>query len=170
MPQSPVTFNKRTNEMSTLFDDPSGGAMEPMVVTRGEVDDTEEEGISGPDASSRGASTAFHSCTRPHLSCNFGRFEQALGEILGVYYRRIGCLAKAGGWAMSIFQGGIGAGSRVSRSLGNRVGGTYQLGQTVLDSIDLGELAVEHNLVISIDKGNPCAGRGLGGFDTKECV
>jgi len=61
VPQSPVTFNKLTDEMSTLFNDPSGGAMEPMVVTRGEVDDTEEEGISGPDASSRGTSTAFRS-------------------------------------------------------------------------------------------------------------
>ena len=41
-----------TNEMSTLLNNPSGGTMEPMVVTRGEVDDTEEKGISGSDATS----------------------------------------------------------------------------------------------------------------------
>jgi len=71
---------------------------------------------------------------------------------------------------MSVLRGGVGAGSCVSRSLGNRVGRTYQLGQTVLDAIDLSELAVEHNLVVNIDEGDPCAGRGLGGLDAKERV
>ena len=101
-PHCPAMSNRRTNKMSTLFDDPSGGTMEPMIVTRGKVDNTEEKGISGFDTSSRGTSPTFHSCTRPHLSRNFGGFEQALGEILGVYYRRIGCLAKAEGRAVSI--------------------------------------------------------------------
>jgi hypothetical protein len=44
------------------------------------------------------------------------------------------------------------------------------LGQTVLDSIDLSELAVEYDLVIGIDEGNPCAGSGLGSLDTKERI
>jgi len=157
--------NRRTNEMSALFDDPSGGTMEPVIVTRGEIDNTEEKGISGSDASSRGTSSTFHNCTRPHLSCDFSGFEQALGEILGVYYRRIGCLAKAMGRAVSILRSVVGTGS-----LRNRVGGTYQLRQTVLDSVNISELAVEHNLMVSIGEGNPCAGRGSGGLDTEEGI
>ena len=70
---------------------------------------------------------------------------------------------------MSVLQSGIGTGGCVSRSSG-RVGGTNQLGQTVLDSIDLSELAVEYDLVINIGEGNPCAGRGRGGLNTKERV
>ena len=50
------------------------------------------------------------------------------------------------------------------------VGGTNQLGQTVLDSIDLSELAVEYDLVINIGEGDPCAGRGCWGLDTKERI
>jgi hypothetical protein len=61
--------------MSTLFDDPSGGTVEPMVVTRGEVDDAEEKSISGLDISSRGTSPTFDRCTRPHLSRDFDGFE-----------------------------------------------------------------------------------------------
>lgn len=75
MCQSPVIFNKRTDEMSTLFDNPSGGTVEPMVVTRGEVDDTEEKGVSGSNVSSRGTSTTVHCCTCPHLSRDFDGFE-----------------------------------------------------------------------------------------------
>lgn len=93
--RSPVTFNERTNEMSTLFNDPSGGTMESMVITRSEIDDAEVKGISGLDVSSRGASPAFHGHARPHLGSNFGGFKQLLGEILGAEYRRVGCLAKA---------------------------------------------------------------------------
>lgn len=55
-------------------------------------------------------------------------------------------------------------------SVRNRVGGTYQLRQTVLDSVDISELAVEHNLMVNIGEGNPCAGRGRGGLDTEEGV
>lgn len=69
-----------------------------------------------------------------------------------------------------VFRSGIGTGGRVSGSSRTRVGGTNQLGQTILNSIDLGELAVKHDLVISIGEGDPCAGRGLGGLDTKEGV
>jgi hypothetical protein len=156
--------------MSTLFDDPSGGTMEPVIVTRGEVDNTEEKGVSGFDASSRGASSTFHSGTGPHLSRDFGGFEQALSEILGVCYGCVGCLAKAEGRTVSILRSVVGTGSRVSGSLRNRVGGTYQLRQAVLDSVDISELAVEHNLMISIGEGNPCAGRGPGGLDTEEGV
>ena len=68
-------FNKRTNEMSTLFNDPSGGTVEPMVVTRCEIDDAEEKGISRPDAGSRGTSSTFDRCTCPHLSRDLDRFE-----------------------------------------------------------------------------------------------
>ena len=117
MPQNAVTFNKRTNEVPALFDDPGSGAVEPMVVTRGEVDNTEEKSISGLDASSRSTSPTVHSRTRSHLSRDFDGFEQALGEILGVYYRRIGCLAKAVGRTMSALRSVIGAGSHVSGSV-----------------------------------------------------
>ena len=55
----PVATKERTNEMPTLLDDPCGRTMEPMVVTRGEIDDAEEEGVSGPSIDSRAAST-FH--------------------------------------------------------------------------------------------------------------
>jgi len=144
--------------------------MESVVVARGEVDNAEEKGISGSDAGSRGTSSTFHSCTRPHLSRDFDRFEQALGEILGVDYRRVGCLAKAEGRTMTILRSVVGTGSRASGSSRNRVGGAYQLGQAVLDSIDISELAVEHNLMISIGEGDPCAGRGRGSLDTEESV
>ena len=170
MPHCVDMPNTRTNEMSTLFDDPSGGTVEPMVVARGEVDNAEEKSISGSDASSRGTSSTFHGCPHPHLSRDFGRFEQALGEILGVDYRRISCLAKAEGRTVTIFRGVVGTGSRASGSLRNRVGGTYQLGQAVLDPVDISELAVEHNLVISIGEGYPCAGRGRRSLDTEEGI
>ena len=169
MPQNAVTFNRRTDEMSTLFNDPSGGTVEPVVVTRGEVDNAEEKGISGPDTSSRGASPTFDGRTGPHFSRDFDRFEQILGGGLGIYYRRIGCLAKAAGWAMTVLRSGIGVGARVFCGL-RTVGRTNQLGQTVLDSIDFRELAMKHDLMINVDEGYPCAGSGLGGLDTKECV
>jgi hypothetical protein len=60
--------------------------------------------------------------------------------------------------------------SHVSGSLGGRIGRTNQLGQTVLDAVDISELAVEDNFVISIDEGNLCAWRGSGGLDTQECI
>lgn len=47
---------------------------------------------------------------------------------------------------------------------------TDQLGQTVLDAVDISEFAVENNFVINVGKGNLCAWRGSGGFDTKERV
>jgi len=144
--------------------------VEPVIVTGGEIDDAEEKGISGLDTGSRGTSPTFDSCTRPHLSRDFDRFEQVLGGSLGVYYRCVGCLAKAAGRAMSVLQRSIGVGGRVSGSLGTVVGGTNQLGQTVLDSIDLRELAVEHDLMISVGEGYSCAGRGLWVLNTKECV
>ena len=170
VPHCVVIFNKRTDEMSTLFDNPSGGTMEPVVVTRGKVDNTEEEGVPGFDASSGGTSSTFYSCACPHLSCNLDGFEQTLGEVLRVYYRRIGRLAKAVGRAMSVLRGVIGAGGHISGSSRTRVGGTNQLGQTVLDPVDLCKLAVVYNFVISIDKGNPCAGSGFGSLDAEECV
>jgi len=144
--------------------------MEPVVVARGQVDDTEEKGISGSDASSRGTSSTFHSCARPHLSRDFGGFEQTLGEILGVDYRSVGCLAKAEGRTVTILRSVFGTGSRASGSSRNRVGGAYQLGQAVFDPVDISELAVEHNLMVSIGEGNPCAGRGRGSLDTEEGV
>ena len=49
--------------------------MESMVVTRGEVDDTEEKGISRLDASSRGTSSTFDRRASPHLGRDFDRFE-----------------------------------------------------------------------------------------------
>lgn len=156
--------------MSTLFNDPSGGAVEPVVVTRGEVYDAEEKGISGPDAGSRGASPAFDSCARTHLGCHLNRFEQVLAGSLGIYYGRVGCLAKAAGWAMTVLRSGIGIRGHVSRSLGTGVGGTNQLGQAVLDSVDFSKLAVEYNLVIGIGEVNPCTGRRFVGLDSKECV
>ena len=58
----------------------------------------------------------------------------------------------------------------MSGGLRNRVSGTYQLRQTVLDSVDISELAMEHNLVISIGEGDPCTGRGRGGLDAEEGV
>ena len=70
-----VMSSRRTDKMSALFDDPSGGTVEPVIVTRGEIDNAEEKGISRFDASSRGTSPTFHSCTRSHLSCNFSGFE-----------------------------------------------------------------------------------------------
>lgn len=66
---------KFTNEMPALFDDPSGGTVEPMVVARGEVDDAEEEGVPGPNAGSGGTSTTVHSCAWSHFGCDFDRFE-----------------------------------------------------------------------------------------------
>ena len=86
MPRNAVAFSKRTDEMSTLFNDPSGGTVEPVIVTRGEIDNAEVKGISGPDASSRGASPTFDSRARPHLSRDFDGFEQILGGGLGVYH------------------------------------------------------------------------------------
>lgn len=44
------------------------------------------------------------------------------------------------------------------------------MGQAVLDPVDISELAVEHDLMISVGKGNPCAGRGRGSLDTEEGV
>ena len=95
LPKSLTTINRRTNEMPALFDDPRGGAVESMVVSRSEVDDTEEEGISGLDAGSRGASTTFYGCARAHFSCDLNGLEHALGKILRVYHRRVGRLAEA---------------------------------------------------------------------------
>ena len=69
------TGGKRTNEMSSLFNDPGGGTVESVVVTRGEVDNAKEEGISRPDASSGGASPTFDSRTRSHLSRDFDGLE-----------------------------------------------------------------------------------------------
>ena len=169
-PRSQVTSDKRTNEVSTLFDDPSGGTMEPMVITRGEVDDTEEKGVSWSDTSSGSTSPAFDSRTRPHLGRHFNRFEQVLGGVLGVYHRCVGGFAKAAGWTMRVLGSGVGARGCISGGLGTRVGGTNQLGQTVLDSVDLSELAVEHDLMVGIGEGNPCAGRRFRGLDTKERV
>jgi hypothetical protein len=117
------SFNKRTNEMSTLFDDPGGGTMEAMVVAGSEVDDAKEKGISGPDASSRGTSPRFESRARSHLSRDFDGFEQVLGGALGVHDRRVCCLAKAMSWTMGVLWSRVGAGSRVSGSLGTVVGG-----------------------------------------------
>ena len=99
--------------------------MEPVVVARSEVDNAEEKGISSSDASSRGTSSTFHSCTRPHLSRDFGRFKQALGEILGVDYRCVCCFAKAEGWTVTILRSVVGTGSHASGSSRNRVGGAY---------------------------------------------
>ena len=70
--------------MSTLFNDPSGRTVEPVVVTRGEIDDTEVEGISGFDTASRGATPTFDSCTCAHLCRDFDRFQQVLAGALGV--------------------------------------------------------------------------------------
>jgi len=165
-----MVLGKRTDEMPTLFDDPSGGTMEPVVVTRGEVDDTEEKGISRLDASSRGTSSTFRSRARAHLSRNFDRFEQALGEVLRVYHGCVGCFAEAGCRAMCVPRSVIGARGYISGSLRTRIGGTYQLGQTVLDPVDLSKLAVVYDLVINIDERNPCTGRGLGSLDAEECV
>jgi len=170
MPQNAVTSNKRTNEMSTLFNDPSGGTVEAVVVTRGEIDNAEEKGISGPDASSRGTSPTFDSRTCPHLGRDFDGFKQVLGGGLGVHHRRIGCLAKAASGAVTVLRSGISVGGRVFGSLGTVVGRTNQLGQTVLDSVDLRELAMKHDLMISVGEGYRCAGGGFGGLDTKECI
>ena len=164
------TFNKRTNEMSTLFNDPGSGTVEPVVITRGEIDNAEVKGISRPDTGARGASPTFDSRTRTHLSRDFDGFEQVLGGSLGVRYRRIGCFAIAAGWAMTVLRSGIGVVGRVFGSLGTVVGRTNQLGQTVLDSVDLRELAMKYDLVISVGEGYSCAGSGLGGLDTKECI
>ena len=54
--------------------------------------------------------------------------------------------------------------------MGSRIGGTNQLGQTVLNAVDISELAVENDFVISIGERNPCAWRGRAGLDTKECI
>ena len=146
--------------MPPFLDDPSSRTMEPMVVTRGEVDNAEEKGVPGLDAGSGGAAPTFQSYTRSHLMGDFGRFEQALGKILRVYYRCIGCLAKTGGRAVRVLQG---TGSCVP-------GGTNQLGQAVFDSVDLSELAMVDNLVVGICKGDSCARGGSGGLDTEEGV
>ena len=71
---------------------------------------------------------------------------------------------------MRVLRRGIGLGGHVSRSLGARAGGANQLRQTVLDPIDLRELSVKHNLVIGVGERYPCAGSGLGGLNTKECI
>lgn len=153
-------FKKRTDEMPPFFDNPGSRTMEPMVVTRGEVDDAEEKGIPGLDAGSGCASPTFHSHTRSHLMRDFGRFEQALGKILRVYYGCIGRLAKTGGRAVIVLQG---TGSCTP-------GGTNQLGQTVFNPIDLSKLAMIDDLVVSIRKGDSCTGRGRGSLDTEEGV
>ena len=132
--------------------------MKAVVVTRGEIDNAEEKGISGPDTSSRGASPTFDSRPRPHLGRDFNGFKQVLGGGLGVDHRCISCLAKAAGWAMTVFRTGIGVGGRVFGGLGAIVRRTNQLGQTVLDSVDLRELAMKHDFVISVGEGYPCAG------------
>ena len=68
--------------MSSLFNDPSGGTVESMVVSRCEVDDAEEKGIPGLNVGSRRASATFHGCARAHFSRDLDRFEHALGEVL----------------------------------------------------------------------------------------
>jgi hypothetical protein len=54
--------------------------------------------------------------------------------------------------------------------LGSRTGGTNELRQTVLNAIDVSELAMENDFVVNIDKGNLCTWRGRGGLDTKKCI
>ena len=88
-------LKERTDEMPALFYDPSCGTVEPMVVTRGEVDNAEEKGVPGPDAGSRGTSATFHGSARSHLSRDFDGITQVLSEALGVYHRRVGRLAEA---------------------------------------------------------------------------
>lgn len=77
-----TTGDRRTDEMPALFNDPSGGTVESMVVSRGEVDDAEEKGISGLDAGSRSASAAIQSRARPHFSRDFDRVKHALSKVL----------------------------------------------------------------------------------------
>lgn len=76
-----ILVNRRTDKMPAFLNDPSGGAVESMVVSRGEIDDAEEKGISGLDAGPRGASAAFYGCADPHFGRDFNRFNHALSEV-----------------------------------------------------------------------------------------
>jgi hypothetical protein len=136
--------------------------MESMVITGGEVDNAEEKGVSGSNAVSTGTPPTFHGSARSHFGRNLDRFEQAFGEVLGVYHRRVGSLAEACGGAMILL--------RSDTIAGDRVGGANQLGQAVLDAVDVSKLAVEHNLVIGVCEWNPFAGRGRRSLDTKERI
>jgi hypothetical protein len=44
------------------------------------------------------------------------------------------------------------------------------LGQTVLDAVDISELAVEDDFMIGVGEWNPCTGRGRRGLDTEERI
>ena len=71
---------------------------------------------------------------------------------------------------MTVLRGGIGVGGRVFGGFGTIIGRTNQLGQTVLDSIDLRELAMKHDFVIGVGKGYSRTGDGLGVLNAKECI
>lgn len=82
MLQNPATVNRRTDKMPALFNNPSGGTVEPMVVSRGKVDYAKEKSVSGLDSRSRGASTTFYGRACPHFSRDLDRLEHTLSEVL----------------------------------------------------------------------------------------
>ena len=170
LPQSSTMVGPRTDEMPALFDNPGGRAVEPMVITRRKVDNAEEEGVSGLDGGSRCTSTTFHSRAWSHLSCDLDRFDQTLSDVLGIYHGCVSCLAEARSWVMSVLCGCVGARSDVAGSTGSGVGGANQFGQAVLDAVDVSKLAVEHNFVVCICKGDPGTGGGFRSLNTKESI